>query len=106
MHWGDGKQPCVRGGSSHLAGQPECMAVHQAAGSIMLYLVRVQCSLETEAGFYVLRGRSCDQEMVCWPGGRGARVGVKVGGGRWSSFGLILCTQGQAGVDVGQIASE
>ena len=54
MHWGNGKQPCVRGGSSHLAGQPECMAVHQAAGSIMLYLVRVQCSLETEAGFYVL----------------------------------------------------
>ena len=53
MHWGGGKQPCVRGGSSHLAGQPECMAVHQAAGSIILYLVRVQCSLETEAGFYV-----------------------------------------------------
>ena len=43
---------------------------------------------------------------MCWPGGRGARVGVKVGGGRWSSFGLILCTQGRAGVDVGQIASE
>ena len=34
---------------------------------------------------------------MCWPGGRGARVGVKVGGGRWSSFGLILCTRGRAG---------